>query len=253
VQVYDKPKPSPAIIAAYEALNGDLPRKVLEAAIVPRTQQEYDTLARVFIGDDRVGTANNKHFSEQEFFPQPCSTPVPQQRDKGSDDRDSGIDEFEVQVDTSTQPSSDTSAQQARRLFEQAHIIASVLARDQSIVNDYNAGWVPGAHPSAFPYNKGGRPKGMSEKRWSQCVLRRYPVEQFAQNVPLIVDMFNILQRHTAYTSSHVHFKFRPRDAAVVAQMTPFDIQQVLDIMQMKPRPYGINLTNRLAAIGNYD
>jgi hypothetical protein len=135
-------------------------------------------------------------------------------------------------------------------MFEQANIIASVLPKDQSIVNDYNAGWVPGAHPSAFPYNKGGRPKGMSEKKWSQCILRRYPVEQFAQNLPLIVDMFNILQRHTAYTSSHIHFKFRPRDATIVAQMTPFDIQQVLDIMQMKPRPYGINLSNRLAAIG---
>lgn len=58
VQVYGLPTPNAADLAEYEALDG-VPQCLLDNAIVARTEQEAQALARAFVGD-RNGYANNR-------------------------------------------------------------------------------------------------------------------------------------------------------------------------------------------------
>jgi hypothetical protein len=58
VQVYGLPTPNAADLAEYEALDG-VPQCLLDNAVVARTEQEAQALARAFVGD-RNGYANNR-------------------------------------------------------------------------------------------------------------------------------------------------------------------------------------------------
>jgi len=50
----------------------------------------------------------------------------------------------------------------------------------------------------------------MSIRTWIGILLRRYPREQYAQNVKLLLDTFDIICRHEVNTQSYVQLKVNP-------------------------------------------
>jgi hypothetical protein len=67
VQVNNEPLPSDEIMAAYRDLDG-LPASVLENVIVARTEEDAATLARTYLGEDRVGPANTHQNDPEGMF-----------------------------------------------------------------------------------------------------------------------------------------------------------------------------------------
>lgn len=114
-------------------------------------------------------------------------------------------------------------------------------------MNDYDPMWLVGAHPSAFPNNTGARPANMSEERWAQCILQRYPTSQYARNLGLIADMFNITQRHSVNKNAWIQFRFRPDQQAAVSDLSEKDVQAVLDAISS--RSFGAELRHRMDAL----
>ena len=165
--------------------------------------------------------------------------------------REQGVDDYEIQVDITETCHPEVMGDRARVRLGLQGIITSVASANSKIVDDYDPAWIPGAHPSAFPHNKGGRPpkSRLSEASWAKCTLRRYPTSQFARSPGMIADMFNIIQRHNVNASASVQFRFKPSESEQVAKMSLEQVQSVLDIMTDR-KLYGTNLTNRLAATG---
>jgi hypothetical protein len=71
----------------------------------------------------------------------------------------------------------------------------------------------------------------MSLERWAKCILLRHPRRQFARNLGLIADMWNIVQRHKVNTHAWVQLKLTPRLAASLSELTPEDMKHVLQIL----------------------
>lgn len=140
-----------------------------------------------------------------------------------------------------------TTAEKCASVFrDQAgmNVIVSAIPKTDTVANDYDPAWILGTHPSAFPHNAGARPEGMSEERWAQCILRRYPTCQFAQNLGLIADMFNILQRHSVNKNAWVQFQFRADQQAAVSALSEKHVQAVLNAIAS--RKFGADLNNVL-------
>ena len=164
-----------------------------------------------------------------------------------------GIDEYEIQVDVTEEPSPEVVAEKASvqlRRRKKEMVLASAIPANQTLINDYDSAWLVGAHPTVFPWKTGGRHKDgpLSEKKWCNLLLRRYPRKQFAQNPAFIADMFNILQRHSVNTNAAVAFRFSPSQSAKIANISEDAINGVIDLI--KHRAYGNDLFNKLQALG---
>lgn len=88
--------------------------------------------------------------------------------------------------------------------------------------------WLIYAHPSAFPHGKGQCPEGMSLEHWARVILQRRPRRQYACNLGLLVDMWNIIQRHKVNTHAWVQLKLTPRMASSIVNLSQEDMQKVL-------------------------
>lgn len=97
--------------------------------------------------------------------------------------------------------------------------------------NDYDPNWFIYAHPTSFPHGVGQCPKGVSLERWARCILLRHPRAQFARNLGLIADLWNIIQRHRVNTHAWVQLRLTPRMAASITSLTSSDLESVLDIL----------------------
>lgn len=126
-------------------------------------------------------------------------------------------------------------------------LLVSAIPKSDKLVDDYDPGWMLGAHPSTFPHNKGGCPSGMSEERWAQCLLQRYPACQYARNLGLIADCFNVVQRHNVNKNAWVQFQFRPDQQAAITALSQRDVQAVLDLISSNA--FGANLINGLNSL----
>lgn len=80
LQVYNLPPPSLEMQQVYEKMES-LPVSVLRQAIVPRTENDANSLVQVFLGEDRVGPANTRRFDPEGVLKQalagPDATPPP--------------------------------------------------------------------------------------------------------------------------------------------------------------------------------
>ncbi len=258
----------------YACWNDDgLPKAVVADSVLPKTEEEYNNLVHTFNGVDREGPGNNKYCGAEDLHAKGLKGEMKAKKseifimakimgnilltiyDAGEDEssKDGGIDEVEVQVDISTSCAPGVAAERARvqLKLEKKSVMASIIPANSRIVDDYDPTWMLKAHPSSFPHDKGARPKKskLSEEKWAECILRRYPLQQFGQNISMISDMFNIIQRHKVNTSAWVQFRFRPKETAIIANMTGEQMQDVVDIMA-DTKLYGENLTNRLNAVG---
>ena len=124
-----------------------------------------------------------------------------------------------------------TAANVARNSLARQKLVASTITPNTKPENDYDPKWFLKSHPSTFPHNSGSCPSGMSLEKWFQTLIRRYPTEQFAQNLPLISDAFNIIQRHSVYKHAWVQFKSSPDRVAALAHLTEHDVNIVLDAL----------------------
>lgn len=97
-----------------------------------------------------------------------------------------GVDEYELQVNPDVNFDLPATVQRAKVVLQKRGLLLSAIPKVDNVVNDYDPSWMLGAHPSAFPHNTGARPKGMSEERWAQCIIQRYPTTQFSRNLGLI-------------------------------------------------------------------
>jgi hypothetical protein len=142
----------------------------------------------------------------------------------------SGLDEVELQLDTSMPASASTAAANAGMRMQTSGVLAAIIPVSEP-ANDYDPQWPLKAHPSAFPNGTGACPKGVSFTHWMRSTMQRYPREQFAHNAGLTVDLFNIEQRHTVNTQAAVQLRLSPRMARDIARLTEGEVQQALDVV----------------------
>ena len=95
-------------------------------------------------------------------------------------------------------------------------------------MNDNGPVWFTGAHPSAFPYNKGGFPPGMS-LILGQVHHPTLPIAAVRTNTGLLIDLFNIIQRHTVSAQATANVPLHPEKISEIANLTESQCQSVLD------------------------
>lgn len=100
----------------------------------------------------------------------------------------------------------------------------SAPSADGKPIDDYSPQWFMKVHITSFPNGTGGAPKGMSLSAWANLLTRRYPRAMFGQNVYLLADMFNILQRHETSTQSGVSMRLKPSHLAVIGSLTQEEV-----------------------------
>jgi hypothetical protein len=136
-----------------------------------------------------------------------------------------GIDDVELQTGLHSD-----SKPRAQVMKDGVLVHASVRGAPES---DYNPAWLLYAHPSAFPHGVGQCPEGvktLGPERWIRVILQRHPSTQYAQNLGLIADAFNILQRHRVSTSSWLTLRLTPGIAASIVNLSPEDIKNVTKV-----------------------
>ena len=155
-----------------------------------------------------------------------------------------GIDEMDVHLDTTTPLSNAAAANAVASTFGQNGLLASIVPKPDKPCDDYDADWFCAAHPSSFPHNTGRCPKGTSLDFYCKTLLNRYPISQFAQNLPLIADSLNILQRHAVNTHAWVQFRCSPDKCNALANLTEADVQVCVDAL--RTGAFGDGLKNML-------
>lgn len=116
------------------------------------------------------------------------------------------------------------------RLKEGAALILSA-ARGDPPASTYAPDWFVRAHPTSFPNGKGGTPMGMSLKAWIVLHLHRFPREQYAQNVPFVMDAFNILQRHAASVHAGIQVRLTPSLVAKLGHVSTEDMALTVKLL----------------------
>jgi Helitron helicase-like domain at N-terminus len=156
--------------------------------------------------------------------------------------RDDGIDELETQMDPDVPIDADSSINRAKVMLQRQGLLVSAVPKSDVLADDYDPNWILDAHPSSFPYHTGSWPEGMSMERWSKCIMHRYPPSQFAQNLGLISDLFNITQRHSVSKSAWIQFRCRPDQSASIGSLSEADVQSTLDAITNRAYGEGLNL-----------
>ncbi len=157
-----------------------------------------------------------------------------------------GIDDIEMQLSTGSLPTVDKRAASAAALLQPTITAAAPAAANPGAVlaavyppsepvSDYDPRWPLWAHPSSFPHGTGACPKRMSLTKWAEYTVQRYPASQFAQNGPLLQDMFNIIQRHEVSVHTKVQMDYSPASMAAIASMQHAEVQHALQLMQHGP------------------
>jgi len=139
-----------------------------------------------------------------------------------------GLDEVELQFHTNIIPDVFNSADKMKAGFSSEDTLASYVTRGE-IQNDYDPMWMIKTHCSSFPHGTGQCPKGMSAKEYYKALLQRYPRTQFAQNPALIIDAFNVVQRHEVNLQSHVQLGFGSNLKTSTLSLKEPELHAVLD------------------------
>lgn len=161
-----------------------------------------------------------------------------------------GVDEHELQVaDTDDTHHTLRAALQEdssgvmRALLEGCPIISST-AHTQKPASDYDTAFFTLTHPWTFPQGTGAKPLGMSLETWMRTVLQRYPREQHAQNPHLIMDFFDVLQRHQTSQRAYVQMTVDKSTMARIGALTNDQLGTVIDLL--KQHLQGQQLTRAL-------
>ena len=126
-------------------------------------------------------------------------------------------------------------------------LLASSAGQPPKPFSDYDRKWFFYVHPWAFPNGDGLPSEGMTLERIVSTLLQRWPRKQFAQDVTLLLDSFDILQRHAVNTSCNVSMNATPDLVLRLSTMSPNDWQRTLDVLVSNKK--GPDLARRVAAL----
>eukprot|EP00878_Enallax_costatus_P013761 GHUV01014392.1.p1 GENE.GHUV01014392.1~~GHUV01014392.1.p1 ORF type:complete len:934 (+),score=171.54 GHUV01014392.1:683-3484(+) len=120
-----------------------------------------------------------------------------------------------------------------------------VLAADAPPCPDFDRHFWIFTHPGAFPNGQGTYPEGMSFEWWAQRHLQRWPRPLTGQQPTLVLDMFNVRQRHAILRSAHTVMNSNPTLFRELAEMPEEEIKVALELFCMKRK--GHTYAQRLA------
>lgn len=134
-----------------------------------------------------------------------------------------------------------------RRVFEghDTQGKVGVIATAGHLFPDMDTRWPALTHPSAFPYGVGTPPPGMSYDAWLPVILQRAPRQQFAEQPMLVLDMFNITQRHEVNRAAKQVLYTNDRALEEFACLTVDELVLVVELFEKKHR--GKDYTTALA------
>ncbi len=112
-------------------------------------------------------------------------------------------------------------------------------------MNDYSHAIMVITHPMSFPNGEGVRPaKDMTELQYVQLLASRAPRSMFGQNVLMLLDGFNRVQRHSTVTHANRHARFiKAGEWNDLATLTEEEISLVSVLAQANPRSSALRET----------
>jgi len=147
-----------------------------------------------------------------------------------------GIDEMEVQICTSQ------TMEQSQLLQPAAHATvnpAQMLANGGKLVSctgtacagfgDGSPYWPLLVHPECFPHGVGHKPVGMSMEQWVKLLLS---CKAFADKVPFMLHMFDVIHRHDTNIQTYVTLCGHKQDMELCGTASEQDMAQVLEMLQ---------------------
>lgn len=200
-EVYkDKPfaRVDDAIINIYAGMRG-VPQALLDNAIHAPSEEMAEKAERAFM-QEREGYCGQRYGSAEEREVSRTTA------GGGNAAVMAGLDAIEIEgVGPQTIDLQRTLASSARGVTAEALLRNGgklVVKTGSQMYSDYQGEWFLMVHPTAFPNGIGQcPPKGMALSVWCKYTLRRFPREQFGGNCHLVLDMFNVLQRHAVSLS----------------------------------------------------
>lgn len=189
-----------AIINVYEGMNG-VPPALLDNAIHAPNEEMAANAERAFM-KEREGYCGQRYGSTEEQEIARDSTVC------GDTSVMAGLDAIELEgvgpqtLDLQRTLASGARGATAERLLRNGGKL--VVKTGSQMYSDYQGEWFLMVHPMAFPNGIGQCPKDMNLAAWCSYTLRRFPREQFGGNTHLVLDMFNVIQRHAVRGSCTV-------------------------------------------------
>lgn len=263
-----------ATIKWYEDFNG-VPPSILSTAVAACDETEAASLLAAY-SNERTGYCQTRMSSNTTVGDEKadmcyagsssgygeCSSSTVELGMGSADEMDgigfmTGLDEVEMQLDPS--PAVDTSGcvakaastvEDAASLMARGGVLASATSSSPKPFSDYDPRWPLLVHPTSFPNGTGGCPKRMSMEEWIKLLLNRHPMEQFAQNVALHGDMFNIIQRHKVNTQTFVHMRLHPGLMEQVGSVGPSELTEALELLKAGLRGVALHVRLEKASAG---
>ena len=244
---------SEANLQVYGSITGVLD-VILGAADSPQTEEEAAELQSL-LSSDRQGYASTRVGSAEAAAAE-ADQGGSSAADTGSASQINimtGIDDFELQINTapemeqmqqlaaamSSEPQPSTTEQPAQgqqpsgvQMLQEGATLATCSGRPNNTINDYKPHWFLLVHPGSFPNGEGGCPKGMSLGHWAQLLLSRHPYQQFAGNVPLMLHIFNVIQRHEVNCKTNVTLMQSPCVLDMAGPATAQDLDFVVAFLR---------------------
>ncbi len=111
-----------------------------------------------------------------------------------------------------------------------------VMAGVGSVFPDMDKRWPALTHPSVFPYCEGTPPDNMSYDAWLRVILQRAPREQFAEQPTLVLDMFNVTQRHEVNIATKRVLLSNETQFREFADMSSEQVVMAVELFQSKSK-----------------
>ena len=97
---------------------------------------------------------------------------------------------------------------------------------------DYVPEWLPRTHPSTFPMNSGARPVNMPERVHGLLLLNRFPRSQGQENVHLVMDLFDMLNRHEVNRQTFISLHTKPQLLHIINSIPPPEYEGLLKFIK---------------------
>jgi hypothetical protein len=211
-----------ANLIAYSKFEG-VPKSVVANMIYAKSKEEASIALKAFRGD-REGSSMARFGSnvEQDAFSETDGEIDYFEKQTTGSVYMTGIDDLDLQLETSglyNWTNKDKTEFPGCEALRQGSILAVGTARTAKPFSDYDKKWWLYCHPSTFFFDAGYCPEGMTIRTWIRILLTRYPREQYAQNVKLLLDTFDIICCHEVNTQSYVQLKVNPQSMTTIAKM----------------------------------
>lgn len=230
----EQKQPNEEELAKYAVINGAVPEVLIRNAVCARSQEEAkELLASLAINTNTYA----KQRDEAEF--EASNTGEPERDNTGTFMR--GIDEVDMQLPTEGYVNGTTHdrisqlmnipATENARVLNARGVLGLALSNPKAIASDYSSEWWSGVHFTMFPYGDTPRPAKMSEDEYFRILLWRYPAAQFQQNIPFLMDRFDIKQRHLVNTKSRIALNGSARLGTDLTHISEADAQTLCRIV----------------------